>query len=160
MVPTTQSKIQESEARRSSVNNSAVSGNSRAIERSNASKERDTSAVSTERSKSTKAETISKAAPKQGGGLKSSVADGWHSLEYENGYYEGDLKNNKRHGKGRYTWKDGNWYEGDWVDDLKEGTGKFCWTTGDNYEGEYRKDKRDGVGIKVYTNGDRYEVVI
>jgi hypothetical protein len=99
------------------------------------------------------------ASEKSGKGLKGSVADGWHSLEYENGTYEGDIKANKRHGKGRYTWKDGNWYEGAWVDDVKEGMGKFVWTTGDSYEGEYKKDKRHGAGIKIYANGDKYEVL-
>lgn len=92
-------------------------------------------------------------------GAKGVVADGWHSLEYDNGIYEGYIKNNKRNGKGRYTWKDGNYYEGDWNDDQKEGMGKFVWTTGDVYEGEYKGDKRQGVGVKVYSNGDKYEVV-
>lgn len=91
-------------------------------------------------------------------GTKGVVADGWHSLEYENGTYEGYILNNKRNGKGKYTWKDGNYYEGDWVDDQKEGTGKFVWTTGDVYAGEYKGDKREGVGEKIYSNGDKYEV--
>lgn len=103
----------------------------------------------------------SKSKPKEASKrLKGSVADGWHSLEYENGMYEGDVKNNKRNGKGKYTWQDGNWYEGDWVDDQKEGMGKFSWTTGDVYEGEYKGDKRHGVGSKTYSNGDKYEVLL
>jgi hypothetical protein len=106
---------------------------------------------SIERSKSKPKEAATKR-------LKGSVADGWHSLEYENGMYEGYVKNNKRTGKGKYTWQDGNWYEGDWVDDQKEGMGKFSWTTGDIYEGEYKGDKRHGVGVKTYSNGDKYEV--
>ena len=91
-------------------------------------------------------------------GIKGTVEDGWHSLDYENGTYEGYIKDNKRNGKGRYTWHDGNRYEGDWVDDQKEGMGKFSWTTGDVYEGEYKADKRHGVGVKNYNNGDSYEV--
>lgn len=157
-VAPTSSKLQESDIRRSSVSNTSTGG-AKSIEKPQP-KEKEpakkptttpTTTSATDRSKS-------KSTTEKPRGVKGSVADGWHSLEYENGKYEGDIKSNKRHGKGCYTWKDGNKYEGDWVDDLKEGTGRFVWTTGDSYEGEYKKDKRDGVGIKTYANGDKYEV--
>lgn len=89
---------------------------------------------------------------------KGSFQDGWHRIEYPNGVYEGHIKDNKRHGQGKYTWHGGNWYEGDWADDLKHGTGKFTWVSGDTYEGEYFEDNRQGAGIKAYSNGDKYEV--
>eukprot|EP01031_Cornospumella_fuschlensis_P024823 gene24823-29997_t len=37
--------------------------------------------------------------------------------------YEGDLKNNKKHGKGVYTWANGDKYDGDWKDDFMHGSG-------------------------------------
>lgn len=165
-VAPTSNKVIESEVRRSSVTGSN-SNTSKPLEKSITSSREPAKkptaspspspAPKTDRSKSkpTQAPVTTGEKSKRG-----SVANGWHSLEYENGLYEGYVVANKRHGKGRYTWKDGNWYEGDWEDDLKHGTGKFVWTTGDSYEGEYNKDKRDGVGIKIYTNGDKYEVVL
>jgi hypothetical protein len=41
---------------------------------------------------------------------------------YSNGNkYEGEFKNNKPHGKGVYTWLNGELYEGEWKAGLKEG---------------------------------------
>lgn len=155
-------KTAESDIRRSSVTGSST-GPSKPLDRSSVSKEKEvakpsTSTINTDRTDRSKSRPTNEKPAKPSAGLKGSVADGYHSLEYENGTYEGYIKANKRHGKGKYTWKDGNWYEGDWVDDLKDGTGKFSWTTGDCYEGEYKKDKREGAGIKIYANGDKYEV--
>lgn len=90
--------------------------------------------------------------------MTEALPDGFHKLEFENGTYMGYLKDNKRNGKGKYIWHDGNEYDGDWVDDLKHGEGVFTWNCGDVYEGHYTKDKREGHGTKTYSNGDSYEV--
>ena len=90
--------------------------------------------------------------------IRGTLVDGWHRVEFENGVYEGYVKDNKRHGEGSYVWSDGSRYQGQWSDDLKHGTGKFVWPTGDIFEGEYHRDKRHGPGIKTYASGDRYEV--
>lgn len=44
--------------------------------------------------------------------------------------YEGEWKNNKMHGKGIFTWRDGRRYEGEYVNDKKEGFGIFEWPDG------------------------------
>jgi hypothetical protein len=90
--------------------------------------------------------------------IRGTLVDGWHRVEFENGVYEGYIRDNKRDGEGSYVWSDGSRYQGQWMDDLKHGTGKFAWTTGDLFEGEYSRDKRHGSGIKTYASGDRYEV--
>jgi hypothetical protein len=46
--------------------------------------------------------------------------------------YEGDFRDNKRHGRGIFTHADGNRFEGDYLD-----------------------DKRHGQGIMTYANKDR-----
>ena len=86
--------------------------------------------------------------------------NGYHKIVFENGIYEGYMQDNKRHGRGKYTWNDGNLYEGDWHDDMKHGKGRFEWENGDIYEGEYIEDRREGTGIKYYQNADTYEVQI
>ena len=52
---------------------------------------------------------------------------------------------------------DGDRYEGEYKDDKKNGKGKFIYNNGDRYEGEYKDDNRNGKGIFFYNNGDRYE---
>ena len=38
-------------------------------------------------------------------------------------------------------------YEGDWVNDKKHGRGIFTWADGDRYEGDYLNGKMNGRGI-------------
>lgn len=90
--------------------------------------------------------------------INGTYKDGYHRIKFENGIYEGMIRDNKRNGKGRYTWTDGNIYDGDWVDDCKKGKGRFDWDNGDAYQGEYLDDRRQGFGIKKYSNGEVYEV--
>ena len=105
--------------------------------------------------------------------------------DYDNGYYDGEFSQGKRHGYGKYFWNDGNRYEGewkdgsrtgygnhlyknldryqgDWVNGIKHGKGKFFWKDGDRYEGEYKNDKRNGQGKYFWGDsskwaGDYYE---
>jgi hypothetical protein len=37
--------------------------------------------------------------------------------------YEGQWKNDKRHGKGKYTFKNGGYYDGEWADGKRQGQG-------------------------------------
>ena len=37
--------------------------------------------------------------------------------------YEGELKDDKRHGKGTHIWDNGDKYEGEWFDEKKNGQG-------------------------------------
>ena len=99
--------------------------------------------------------------------------------------YDGNWKNDKRHGHGIQTWHCGRKYIGNWTNDKmskdgkmiyidennikKEYTGKFkydmpfgygkiVWENGDVYDG-YVKDKNcmpHGNGKKIYKNGDVY----
>jgi hypothetical protein len=61
------------------------------------------------------------------------------------------------HGRGVYTWADGNRYEGEWRDGEMHGRGVFTWTNGRRYEGEYLDGWMHGRGIFTWTNGGRYE---
>jgi len=77
--------------------------------------------------------------------------------EFENGIYEGELKNDLRDGKGTMVWKDGDRYEGDWKNGKFEGRGTYFYNNGDKYVGEFKNDICEGKGIYYYQSGDIYE---
>ena len=95
-------------------------------------------------------------------------------------YYNGEILNNKKEGKGFYYYKKedkkyyGDWkndiregngyeinnngkYEGEWKYNNFEGKGKFNWLNGDVYEGEWKNGELNGKGIYWSNNGEKYE---
>lgn len=89
---------------------------------------------------------------------KSEPQAEFKRIEYDGGdVYEGETRNGKRHGKGKYTWADGDTYEGEWKDDRKDGNGKQSHPDGSCYGGGWKDDKMDGYGVFVYSNQSRYE---
>ena len=97
------------------------------------------------------------------------------------GKYEGNWKNDERHGKGKYTYKNGDWYEGEWengsriavtkgkqiysdgyyigdldVDLERDGYGVYYWEDGDKYEGNWENGKMHGEGKYTWENGGWY----
>lgn len=42
-------------------------------------------------------------------------------MTFSNGdFYEGEWRDDKQHGIGKYSWKNGDFYEGHWVDNRLE----------------------------------------
>ena len=62
----------------------------------------------------------------------------------------------KRQGKGKYTYANGAFYDGQWKDDKKWGRGKFDWGDGTLYDGEWVNNVRSGKGTNYYSDGDVY----
>jgi hypothetical protein len=54
------------------------------------------------------------------------------------GKYDGEFKENSRHGIGSYTFADGSVYEGDWRDNVPCGKGIFRWQDGSVYDGHWK----------------------
>ena len=52
---------------------------------------------------------------------------------------------------------DGARYEGQWKDSKACGQGKFWHVDGDIYEGEWKDDKANGLGVYIHVNGAKYE---
>lgn len=76
---------------------------------------------------------------------------------YGNGEkYVGDSKNDKRHGRGTYTFANGNKYVGDYRKGFRHGQGTHTYANGDEYVGSVRRDKRNGLGTYTSSNGDKY----
>ena len=71
--------------------------------------------------------------------------------------YEGDYQNDKQHGKGVYRYADGSTYEGDYQDGKKHGRGMFRFVSGSTYEGDWKDDNMHGKGIYRYVDRDIYE---
>ncbi len=85
-------------------------------------------------------------------GVKITYKDG-----YSHTIYEGEWKDDKRNGRGKLTWANGDVYEGDFKNDKRNGRGKETYDNGDFYEGEFKNGKVHGRGKETYANGDVYE---
>ncbi|CAD8174233.1 unnamed protein product [Paramecium octaurelia] len=70
--------------------------------------------------------------------------------------YQGEILNDKRHGKGTYKFASGNRYEGEWKNHQKHGKGKLYYKNGELYIGDWVENKKCGEGMHFYINGDRY----
>ena len=66
--------------------------------------------------------------------------------------YEGEWKNDRKHGRGIYVWGegtefDGDIFEGEFEDGLRSGKGTYTWKDGRKYVGQWEKDKQNGQGV-------------
>lgn len=68
-------------------------------------------------------------------------------IDFKNGsFYEGETRDGKMHGTGKYTWSDSDYYEGEFADGNFNGFGKRVYSSGSVYEGQWKDDKREGSG--------------
>ena len=44
-------------------------------------------------------------------------------------------------------WPDGTTYDGEWKDNNKHGRGVYKWADGDTYDGDYKDGKKHGRGV-------------
>ena len=51
------------------------------------------------------------------------------------------------------VWPDNAKYEGEWRENKANGRGKFWHADGDIYEGEWEDDKANGYGVYIHVNG-------
>ena len=87
------------------------------------------------------------------------------TMIYANGNkYEGEWKDDKRHGKGKLTYvisfnKGYSMYEGEWENDVKRGRGIMNYKYGGMYDGEWL-DTRHGQGKMVYDSDSIFKEYI
>ena len=66
-------------------------------------------------------------------------------------YYAGDWKENKKHGKGRMLYHNGDRFYGEYVEDKKEcERGIYLYRNGDMYVGRFHNDEKDGEGVYTF----------
>ena len=70
----------------------------------------------------------------------------WPNSSHSGVTFEGEFKNGKMHGLGKYTWSDGSFYEGELKDGKRHGAGLFVRSDGRVYEGMWKEDMRHGRG--------------
>lgn len=69
------------------------------------------------------------------------------------GSYDGERKDNMRHGKGSYMWACGQKYDGEWCNDVRCGEGTETWMDGRKYHGEWKDDMFHGHGVFTWADG-------
>jgi hypothetical protein len=70
--------------------------------------------------------------------------------------YDGEWKEDKKHGRGVHTWPDGNKYDGEFKDGKLHGRGVWTWADGDKYDGEFKDSKFNGRGVWTWADGWSY----
>jgi hypothetical protein len=89
-------------------------------------------------------------------GLAEGAGHAKGSAEYRGGFRAG-----MKHGHGVKSWTNGDRYEGEFAEDRREGRGKYTWGRGpwegQSYEGGYLADQRHGEGIYRFASGDVYK---
>lgn len=71
----------------------------------------------------------------------------------KSGYYEGQWRENMRHGQGRMVFLSSASYEGGWQYDAIEGNGCLLYPDGCTLEGGWTKGLIDGRGIFTWPDG-------
>lgn len=69
--------------------------------------------------------------------------------------YEGDFRQNRLEGHGKYILSDGTVYEGEFKSNCMHGYGICVFADGSRYEGEYSENRITGIGVFYYHTGDR-----
>jgi hypothetical protein len=71
--------------------------------------------------------------------------------------YEGQFRENARHGNGKYFLPNGSVYDGEWREDVMSGHGSFRWPDGSIYIGQWKDGKRNGSGVLQAADGFTYD---
>ncbi len=82
------------------------------------------------------------------GSFENGKFNGQGKLTYSNGdTYEGEFKDNKKHGKGTLLLDSvGESYRGQFEDDMISGEGELSYPGGDRYQGQFQQNKKHGRG--------------
>ena len=94
------------------------------------------------------------------GDWQNGKRHGQGTLHMKSYHYSGQWTNDKITGFGKITWPKGNpglYYEGQLKESKYHGHGKFIFRNGDVFDGEYSKGIRNGLGKEIKTNGDIFE---
>ena len=91
------------------------------------------------------------------GEIKDNKKHGRGILLYSNSNekfikYEGFWKQNKKNSNGTMYYKDGTTYIGHWKNDMRDGEGVLYYSTGEKFSGTFKEDKKEGKGFYYSKN--------
>ncbi len=88
------------------------------------------------------------------GEVANGKANGFgYGLIASRGVYEGEWRDNLRHGKGKYTWRNNHIYVGEFKEGKIEGYGIYTFDSGEKYEGSWKSNLREGYGTHYDADG-------
>jgi hypothetical protein len=93
--------------------------------------------------------------PWHAGAMHGSRGTFFYAAEMDR--FDGDFEHGKKHGRGAYVFANGNVYRGDFRDDRRNGRGVYTWQCGDTYDGEWMDGRMHGAGVTRYANGNVYD---
>ncbi len=86
------------------------------------------------------------------------ILNGHGFMFYSDGEeYNGDFKNKKFHGKGKYKFASGLIYEGEFAKNMFNGKGTLTFPNKKKYTGEFKDNKFNGIGTLLKEDGSKYE---
>lgn len=91
------------------------------------------------------------------GGMRGASLHGKGEYMSKAFQYQGEFKENQKHGNGVYVWENGDRYEGEFADDRPNGKGKWSFASGDTYEGEVKAGVIVGKGTSTTKSGDTFD---
>jgi len=96
---------------------------------------------------------------KYNGQMNMGKFHGQGRFDYSNGrgWYKGEYRHGKQHGRGSRLFMNDSRYEGDFLHGAMHGEGMMEWLNGDQYVGEWLEGFPNGRGVYIYAHGDRYE---
>jgi len=89
--------------------------------------------------------------------LSAAVCNGIGQIKYVNATYIGECTKNKKDGRGRIVFRNGEKYEGSWKNDKKNGHGTQHYVNGMIYSGEWKNNVYNGKGILKYNSKEKYD---
>jgi len=90
-------------------------------------------------------------------GLADNPAPAYNSMGNEYFYsYDGEWKNGRMHGNGKYLFRDGMTYEGRFEEGKLEGEGTAFYPGGQKYVGNWRRSRYEGRGETYMLGGSKY----
>ncbi|XP_062251551.1 ankyrin repeat and MYND domain-containing protein 1 isoform X1 [Platichthys flesus] len=92
------------------------------------------------------------AAPGEQGRLVPGVQEG-----SDGSRYEGEFMDGLKHGRGKYTFVNGEYHEGSYYRDYRHGDGQYCWPMGQKFTGKFYLNRREGYGHQEFLNGATFQ---
>lgn len=85
---------------------------------------------------------------------RKSISESDHTVLYfDDGYYEGPLRDSKPNGHGKLVFDHGDVYIGEFLDGNMHGQGEYRWPGGTRYIGSFQNNKQTGCGKIIWASG-------